>query len=277
MLSSDSLYVSPKSLEDVWATLSEGDWTVLAGGTDIFPTCSARIPEGNILDISQLSELRGISQDGQDWRIGGLTTWTDIANANLPSAFDGLKLAALNIGALQIQNAGTVAGNLCNASPAADGVPPLLCLDAQVELSSASGIRTLPLEKFILGNRSTELRRGELLSAILLPNVPENALSSFHKLGSRSYLVISIAMVSVLIAYNEAGEVDKASVAVGACSPVALRLPELEQALLGKKDKNLADLVQSSHLDGLNPIDDIRASAEFRKDAVLEMIKRALA
>src|SRR4029077_16016992 len=104
-------------------------------------------------DISALGELRGVSTEANYIRVGGLTTWSDIIRTPLPRCFDALKSAAREVGSVQIQNRGTVAGNLCNASPAADGVPPLLALDAEVELVSKVGVRRMPLADFIVGNR----------------------------------------------------------------------------------------------------------------------------
>ena len=131
------------------------------------------------------------------WRIGALTTWTDVAEApTLPAAFDGLRAAARPIGGRQIQNAGTIAGNLVNASPAADGTPNLLALDAVVELASAArGVRRLPVGDFVTGNRSTVLAPDELVTAVLVPDAPPASPGpTFLKLGSRAYLVISIVV-----------------------------------------------------------------------------------
>src|SRR5205814_5941824 len=128
---------------------------ILAGGTDFYPALGERLPQGDVIDITALREIRGISVEPTYFRIGGLTTWTEIVRTPLPRCFDALKAAAREIGSVQIQNRGTVAGNLCNASPAADGVPPLLALDAEVELASAAGKRRLALAEFITGNRKT--------------------------------------------------------------------------------------------------------------------------
>src|SRR3979409_200143 len=131
---------------------------VLSGGTDFYPALGDRIAQEPVMDISGLRELRGISTESNYIRVGGLTTWSDIIRAPLPRCFDALKSAAREVGSVQIQNRGTVAGNLCNASTAADGVPPLLALDAEVELASATGSRRMPLGEFIVGNRKTQRR-----------------------------------------------------------------------------------------------------------------------
>ena len=188
-----------------------------------------------------------------------------------------MKLAAREVGSIQIQNAGTIAGNLCNASPAADGVPPLLVLDAEVELTSRSGPRRVPVSDFITGNRRTWRRPDELLTAIIIPRRYEHAASTFLKLGARRYLVISIAMVSAAIATDDAGRVAWAGIAVGACSAVAKRLPDLETVLIGAPAKaGIGALVRPEHLRPLSPIDDIRATASYRQEAVLTLVARSL-
>ena len=127
-------YLRPRSIEEAVSALAARPWTVLAGGTDHYPARVGPRADEDIVDISALADLRGVRADDGGWRIGALTTWSEVARADLPPLFDGLKLAAREVGGAQIQNRGTVGGNLCNASPAADGVPPLLTLDATVEI-----------------------------------------------------------------------------------------------------------------------------------------------
>src|SRR5690606_12010591 len=143
-----------------------------------------------------LDELRGVSETASHVVIGARTTWTDLIRHPLPAAFDALKQAAREVGSVQIQNVASVAGNLCNASPAADGAPALLVLDAEVELRSRAGSRMLPLQDFILGNRRTAIEPGEIVTAIRIPKASIAGSSSFQKLGARRYLVISIAMAA---------------------------------------------------------------------------------
>jgi len=181
------------------------------------------------------------------------------------------------VGSVQIQNRATVAGNLCNASPAADGVPPLLALDAEVELASAEGRRRMPLAQFIAGNRQTMRRPDEILAAVLIPRRIENAASAFVKLGSRRYLVISISMVAAVVQTDEAGRVAEVHVAVGSCSAKAQRLGELEKDLVGlPANVGIGKAVRAEHLSTLSPIDDVRATAEYRRDASLTLVRRAL-
>jgi CO/xanthine dehydrogenase FAD-binding subunit len=250
---------------------------VLAGGTDFYPALGERWPATPVVDITGLSELKGISFREDSFRIGGLTTWSEVLAAHLPSCFDGLKAAAREIGGVQIQNRGTVAGNLCNASPAADSVPPLLALDAEVELVSRSGSRLVSLADFIVGNRKTLKRADEILTGVIIPRAIENAGSVFLKLGARRYLVISIVIVAVVVAVDEGRRICDARVAVGACSARAQRLTELESALLGISAQiGLGALVRPEHLKSLSPIDDVRATAAYRRDAALTTVRRAL-
>jgi CO/xanthine dehydrogenase FAD-binding subunit len=271
-------YSTPVTLPETLRLLAAGDVTIIAGGTDYFPQIGDQKAPTNLLDISRVPELRGVSRADDGWRIGGATTWSNIIRADLPPAFDGLKLAAREVGSVQIQNAGTIAGNLCNASPAADGVPPLLTLGAMVELVSTVGTRRVALADFITGVRKVDLRDGELVAAIHIPALPEATFASFIKLGSRRYMVISIAMVSVLVSLDGAGHIELARIAVGSCSVVAQRLAALEAALAGKNRAQLSAQsgIWSEHLGGVSPIGDVRGSAAYRLEAAGELCRRAV-
>ncbi|NNE82110.1 MAG: xanthine dehydrogenase family protein subunit M [Silicimonas sp.] len=269
-------YFAPTSSEEALSILRDKAPRVVAGCTDIFPALKPGEAIENILDLSRVAEMHGITETEDGWRIGGAATWTDILNAPLPSAFDGLKLAAREVGSVQIQNRGTVAGNICNASPAADGVPPLLTLDATVEIASANGTRTLRLNQFITGVRQVDLNPGEIVTALFIPAVSNQTGSGFIKLGSRKHLVISIAMAAATVEmYGD--QIAKASVAVGSCSPVAVRLPALETAFIGKTPGQIrtADLAPALFAP-LSPISDVRGSAEYRLDVVPELCRRAV-
>lgn len=267
----------PGSLDEALSVLSSGSWTILAGGTDVYPAAGDRPLSGNILDLDNIEELRAISERDEAIVIGAMTTWTDIIHADLPPAFDALKQAAREVGSVQIQNRATIAGNLCNASPAADGVPALLILDAMVELRSKSTRRLLPLADFILGNRVTALKAGELMTAIHVPRQRTGGASRFIKLGARRYLVISIAMAAVRLETGRDGRITQAAIALGACSQTAVRLSAFELALIGQAaGADLDALLDDTHLAAIAPIDDIRATAAYRRHAAREIIVRAL-
>ncbi|PVB60119.1 xanthine dehydrogenase family protein subunit M [Labrenzia sp. 011] len=267
----------PDSLDAALEVLANEPVRLLAGGTDFFPALAGKTTCDPILDLSSIGTLRGISEEAGVWRIGATTTWSDIRDARLPAQFRALQQAAAEVGSLQIQNAGTIAGNICNASPAADGVPPLLALDADVEIAGPKGIRTEPLCDFITGVRRTQLKSDELVTALNIPKQPDGR-SCFLKLGARRYLVISIAMVAVNVTTSGDGCVTEISIAVGACSAVARRLRGLEQQLPGTVpgSAELAHIVQAADLSELTPIDDVRASAAYRLDAVRTLITRAV-
>ena len=267
-------YFRPSRLEEALSALARPH-SVLAGGTDFYPARVGRTIDEDILDISAIDVLRGISTTATGWRLGATTSWRELIEADLPPLFDGLKQAAREVGGRQIQNAGTLAGNLCNASPAADGVPGLLALGAEVEIASRAKTRRLPLEQFITGVRRTDLRPGELVVALHVARPAHSARSAFLKLGARRYLVISIAMAAATLEIAE-GRIAVARIAVGACSAVAQRLTALEAALAGAPlDRHLADRVDPTHLEPLAPIDDVRGSAGYRRDAVLVLLRRS--
>ena len=269
------MYLRPATLEEALDRLAAGA-RLLAGGTDVMTQAGEAGLAGDIVDLSGLRALSGVTHEPGQIRLGGATTWSEIARADLPPAFDALKAAAREVGSVQIQNRGTLAGNLCNASPAADGVPPLLVLDAQVELVSPRGRRRLPLADFLTGPRRTARAADEILAALLCPVPPPGLRSTFLKLGARRYLVISIAMVAVALDI-EAGHVREARIAVGACSPVARRLPAAEARLAGQPAQaGLGEALRPEDFAALSPIDDLRASADYRREAALTLTRRAV-
>lgn len=269
-------YLRPATVHEAVGYLATDNILIAAGCTDLFAATWARDLPGSVLDITGIAELRGVSRVPGGWRFGAATTWADVIRADLPPAFDMLKEAAREVGSVQIQTAGTLAGNICNASPAADGVPCLLALEAEVEIGSAAGTRCVAIADFITGPRRTMLDPGEMVLALRVPDSATHGRSRFLKLGARRYLVISIAMVAVRLSI-ERGVVTEAAVAVGACSAVACRLTRLEAALVGAQSENAADRLEAGLvLPDLAPIDDIRADAGYRGAAAVELIRRAI-
>ena len=269
-------YIRPKTIDEATNILATGEFKILAGGTDLYPALKDRPVEADIIDISHIHGIRGVSKTQTGWRIGACTTWTDIVHASLPDCFSGLQLAAKEIGSVQIQNVGTIGGNLCNASPAADSIPPLLTLDAVLEIAAPTEIRHLDLSAFLLGVRNTALKSHEIVTAIHIPD--QTAVSSFQKLGARKFLVISIVMAAVALEISSDSTVKNARIAVGSCSPVAMRMKRLEQSLIGSSlDRNaLSERMHPAQFNELSPIDDIRGDARFRLEAVQEVLIRLL-
>lgn len=267
-------YVKPETLDQALAHLSQHAYRVLAGGTDVYPGASQSLA-GPILDIAGLPALRGMSFAEDGLRIGACTTWAEIAETSLPPACHALQQAARQVGGRQIQNVGTIGGNLCNASPAADGVPPLLALDAEVELSSLDGVRRLPLSQFLTGPRQTQRKGDELLTALCIPADALRGTSSFEKLGARAHLVISIAMVAARVELD-AGRIAAVALAVGSCSAVAQRLSALETRLNGLPlDEAVRAIEDQDFSLSLAPIDDVRGTAAYRFVAAKELVLRA--
>jgi xanthine dehydrogenase small subunit len=273
-------YFRPSTLAEALDVRASQEVTVLAGGTDVYPAKTARAGWGDfrhldVLDISIVEDLERIEETREDFRFGAMVTWDALATAKLPPLFAGYKRAARQVGGMQVQNRATLVGNICTASPAGDGLPNLLALNADVELASRdAGTRRVPFAEFITGYRATACRPGELVTALIVPKL-RGARSDFLKLGARSYLVISIAMVAGVIAV-EGSLISEARIAVGACSAVPQRLPALEAALIGHPVFEAADVVEEAHLAELSPIDDIRASADYRRAAALAMVRELL-
>jgi len=273
-----SSYLRPTELDEALQALAAGDRIIVAGGTDFYPARVGKPLDEDILDVTAINGLRRIEQRGDHFHIGATATWTDLIRADLPEWFRAMKQAAREVGGVQIQNAGTIVGNICNASPAADGVPGLVALDASVVLGSVSGEREVPITEFVLGNRKTARKRDEMVLGINIPVCGMDAKSAFLKLGARKYLVISIVMVSAVLEKAADGTVERLRIAVGSCSEVAKRLTALEADLAGKPaDAALAGLVTKDHVAPLSPIGDVRGSAEYRSDAALTLVRRAIA
>ena len=271
-----SLYLQPETIKDAVEALSETELTILAGGTDFYPARVGFPLDDNIIDISRIQEISGITEFNDCFEIGALTRWSEVIESPLPDYFDGLKLSAKEIGGIQIQNAGTVIGNICNASPAADGMPPLLTLNAEILLASKRGKHVMPISKFIMGNRKIRLAKDEMVVGIRISKPLQPTKSTFLKLGARKYLVISIVMVAALLE-REGKNICAARVAVGSCSSVAKRLHVLERALAGKPfSPGISATVTKDHLNLLAPIDDIRGTSGYRNDTALTLVQRAL-
>jgi len=265
---------------------------VLAGGTDLYPAHVGRKFTGPVLDISRIHSLNTIElvepENQPTLRIGAAVTWSAIARrehaALQAPRLDCLVMAAREVGGLQIQNLGTVVGNLCNASPAADGVPALQALDARVKLVSQRATREVPLIDFITGPRQTALTTDEIVESILIP-VPSGqsgnaSHSTFLKLGHRRYLVISAVMTAMRIDWQD-NQVTDVAVSVGACGPTAVRMNALEAQIVGRDPAQLTDLaeapISSELLSVLKPIDDLRGSAQYRVSAADQLIRRSMA
>ncbi len=273
-----------RRLADAIALLDAAPRPIVAGATDLFATGAGARPHATLLDASAIDELRGVGIEVDAGRtvlrIGAATTWSELRDAALPPGLEAIAQAAGEVGGRQVQNRATIGGNVCNASPAADGIVALLALDAQVELAGPEGRRRLRLDDFVLGARRTALGERELLVALRVALPSPRARSAFVKLGLRRYLVISVVMAAVAVDVDEQGRVGACAVVVGACAARARRIVALERALCGRPAALLArlerDEVEAALVSSLSPIDDVRGSAGHRIDAASEMVVRAL-
>jgi xanthine dehydrogenase small subunit len=272
-------YHRPTSLAEALAIRRSEDVALLAGATDIYPAYVGRKAWGDpshkdILDLSAVPGLREIETGEHEVRLGALVTWSNLARANLPAQFDGFRAAARDVGGEQIQNRGTIVGNACTASPAGDGIPNLLALDATFEIAGTSS-RLVSAPDFFTGYRTVNCRSDEIVTGIRIPR--RNARSAFTKLGARRYLVISIAMVAAVIETDDDERIAAARIAVGACSAVAQRLTRLEDSVVGLPLAEAPNRVKAEHFTSLQPIDDIRASGAYRQDAAVTLVRDVLA
>ncbi len=273
------MYLKPRELDQALHELKLRRCLIIGGGTDLLAHGhAAGLPCGPVLDISEIGELRTIEVTPGSVKIGAGATWSEILAASLPIHLAGLVQAASLFGSPQIRNRATIGGNLVSASPVADAMPPLLCLDAQVELASADRRRTLPLERFLVGRRSTMIENEEILTAIII-SVPERPSGGgFCKLGQRNGATIAAVSAAASIVWRQDGLIGEVRVAVGALSSRARRLPSLEADLKGlRRDEDLRNIVRPAHLDELTPVTDLRSTIEHRRSVAQILIGRALA
>ncbi len=276
-------YSAPTSIAEAVQLLQHGEATIVAGGTDLTPQTEAGVREfaATLINIQRIEEMRGISVSNGRYRIGGLTTVTDILESELLAAdVPVLVEAADHFASPQIRNASSLAGNLCNASPAGDMVIPLLLLDAEAELVSWSdgsvSTRSVPLSDFFTGPGRTVMKADELMTAVEFAQPGEGYVAAFIKSGPRPALEISTVSMGVA-GVVKAGVIHGVRVSIGAVAPIPLRARETEAALEGNKlDEALFELAAETASGEVKPIDDVRASSWYRKHLTGVYIRRAL-
>ena len=270
------MYYRPKSLTDALVAIASKDHTIVAGGTDLYAQSTAATPQHNLMDISGLPELIGFSRTSNEFRVGAATTWDAIANLKGPHCIGALVQAAGSIGSRHIQLRGTIGGNVCNASGAADGLPPLLVSRARLEIRSSTRTRFATVEEFLSAAREVRLARNELIIAVLIPSQHSRTVSLFDKIGIRRHNALSIVMAAVELSFDER-EAARVGIAVGAAAPSVRRLYGLERRLEDCPDVLSQAPVRLSDLSELSPIDDIRGTARYRLFAIRSMLNRLLA
>jgi CO/xanthine dehydrogenase FAD-binding subunit len=256
----------------------------IAGGTDLFVYLNAGTPpSGRVyLDLWGLDELRGVRADRRGLTVGALTTFSELReHALVRRRFPALAAAAAEIGARQIQNRATLGGNIANASPAGDSLPPLMALGAVVHTRSARGSREIPFAGFFRGYRDLEMAPDELITEIRIPFPPAGTRQFFRKVGTRRAQSISKVVCAGLLRLDRRGAVDVVHLAYGSVAPVTLRARGAELALLGHRPTPAAVAEARAALcEDISPIDDIRSDREYRLAVagnLLEQFLRAVA
>lgn len=271
-------YFSPCALSEVFKLLKDyGDRArLLAGGTDLLARVKKRMVSPSvIIDLNKISGLSFIEFAGDHLHIGGLTRLAEVNKSPVVKERAPVLAEAIRVLASpSIRNRATIAGNLCNASPAADTAPSLLVLDASVKLQSADGERIVPLSQFFLGPGQTITRPDEILTEVVIPLLEGN--SAFIKLGKRKAFTLSIASIAAFAQINNE-KFEEVRVAFGAVAPTPIRGRKVEDALRGK-DVNEENVKRAAELakEEVNPITDVRASEEYRRQISYVLTKRVL-
>jgi xanthine dehydrogenase small subunit len=276
----DATVFLPESLTDLWRVLSEHpDARVFSGGTDLLVWIrNRRIRPNGLICLERIKELSTISETDEGVWIGAGTSLSALpANAMVKRRFPVLTQAIQTLGSPHIRNMGTLGGNIMTASPAGDTLPPLLVLGATVEVASAEGVRLIPIETFIEGPGRTGLKKEEILTRVFIPMAENITLQHFEKVGLRNALACSVASLAAMMRISDAGIIETAGLAWGSVAPTVIRIPEVEAALKGKtldfqSIKSVIPLVHAA----VSPIDDVRASAAYRRQVAANLLFRLL-
>ncbi len=276
-------YLAPTTLAQALDCLQRNEVTVLAGGTDLMPqSASGKVKfKPTLMNIQRVPELKGIARDGDAIRIGALVTVTELMREPLiREHFPVLVEAGDHFASDQIRNAATIGGNIVNASPAGDTLVPLLVLDAEVELATKPNgtisTRRMRLADFFVGPGKTKRAPNELLTGVRIPVPPRGHRARFYKFGTRPALDISAISIGIAAVVKD-GVLSNVRVAFGAVAPTPVRAPRTEAALEGKRlDRATTDAAAQVAHDEVKPIDDVRASAWYRRELIRNMTKRML-
>jgi carbon-monoxide dehydrogenase medium subunit len=277
-------YVRPNSMKealDILARGGNGTCRVYAGGTDLIPRLKGRIvdPPKILVDLKGIPDLDYVDYDAQNGlRIGALASIRSVATSGVvKEKYPLLSQAAGRIASIQIQNRGTLAGNLCNGLPSADAAPSLLCLGAQLLCVRKQGERRIKMEDFHEGPGETALNADELLQEIRVPPMPENSRGVYIKLSPRSRMDLAVVGVATLIA-SENGRMKDVRIGLGAVSPRPMRAQGAEALLTGVPADDNEAITQAARMASQEsrPISDHRGSAEYRRMMVEVLVRRAI-
>ena len=276
-------YFEPKTLNEAYSLLSQykRKARVIAGGTDLLPKMKNReIAPQYIIGLKSIPHLDYLEHDdAQGLRIGTLVT-LDVLEASplIQSKFGILTQAVHQMGSHQIRSLATIGGNLCNAVPSADSAPPLIVMGAKLKLVSPAGERIIPVEEFFTGPDETVLGDGELLVEIQVPNPPPHSVGVYIKHTLRRALDLALVGVAVMVTLDsDVRSCQDIKIALGAVAPTPIRANKAESILKGKSFKDiLVERVAQVAAEEARPISDIRASAEYRREMVRVLTRRAV-
>ena len=271
---------SPRTLAEAYAALAErgGACKIIAGGTDLMVLMNAhQLDARAFLDIWRLDELRGIADEEATIRIGALTTYTEIIRSELVQKHaPSLIAASRTIGAIQIQNRGTLGGNVVNASPAGDSLPVLAAYDAVVEIGSARGLRAVPFNEFYTGYRRSVLEPDELVLAVRIPKLESSERDFFWKVGTRRAQAISKTVLAAK-AKSRDSLIDSISIGVGSVAPTVIRASKTEQLLTGSRlTSQLIEQARKTISEEVAPITDLRSTEHYRRTVTGNILARFL-
>jgi xanthine dehydrogenase small subunit len=276
----DSTAYSPSSLAEAYAILAEraGTVKIIAGGTDLMVLMNARMLDAaEFLDIWRIVELRGITDEGDLLRIGSLATYTELIKSLLiQNHAPSLVAASRTIGAIQIQNRGTIGGNIVNASPAGDSLPVLAAYDAEIEIGSMRGPRRVSFNEFYKGYRSTVLEPDEMVLAVRIPKLKENERDFFWKVGTRRAQAISKTVLASKAAVTDV-VIQSISISVGSVAPTVIRAPITEKILSGEQlSPALIKEASESLANEISPITDLRSTEHYRRTVTGNVLAKFL-
>ncbi len=268
----------PASLDELWLCLDDHpDAVVFAGGTDLFVKMRAGKREaGALIGLERIVALKDIREERDGIRIGAGVVHEDLLRHPLIAGqLPVLGRALACLGSPPIRAMGTIGGNICTASPAGDTLPPLYCLKARIELQSASGVRRLPIADFIAGPGTVRLAAGEIVTAVLIDRPPEDAVQHFEKVGRRKSMACAVASLAALVTLSPSGTVETCRLAWGSVGPTVVTGGPVEDFLTGKR-LSRETLAAAAGLAArrVSPIDDVRASAAYRRTVAGNLLLR---
>ena len=271
-------YVKIEAIPELLEQIGEPGARILCGGTDLVVKIRSGVIDPELmLDISDTEALRGIQEKDDRVIIGAATTVSEIiADRLVTEKLPLLQTVLRTLGSTQIRNRATLGGNLVNASPAADSAIPLLLYGADVIVTSAEGDRRIPVEKFLVAPGRTALASGEFVRGVSIPVLSMKFSSFFHKVGRRKAMIIAIASLGALVSTKD-DTIDEIRFAAGSVAPRPIRLHKLEAELTGKEiTPSLIDQAKKAATRAVSPIDDVRASADYRREVIGELVARVL-